>query len=251
MKNQIAKTEDKNQVVVHEDPMLAMIDKVCTSPDFDITKMEKLIEMRNAELSRLAEKEFHAAFAEMQHELPRIITSHTNKQTNSKYAKIEDVNDAVLPILHKHGFAVSFRVVFQDDEKVTIQATLSHKEGHKESNELTMPYDNKGAQGSINKTKIHATGSTITYAKRYALCMLLDISTGEDTDGNIYKYISPALVKELEKLIDETGVDKIKFVSKFMKAPSITQIPEKDYAKAVSALKEAKAKRKGSSNANS
>lgn len=168
----------------NQDPMLSMIDRVCSDPNFDIIKMEKLIEMYNAKLNRAAEIDFSKAFAEMQPHLPKVISTHYNNQTKSKYAKIDDINAAVLPILSEYGFGITFKIVSQDDKGVTVRATLMHSAGHKEFTDLLMPYDKCGTKGTVNKTDIHATGSTISYAKRYAMCMLLDISTGTDNDGN-------------------------------------------------------------------
>jgi hypothetical protein len=42
-----------------------------------------------------------------------------------------------------------------------------------------MPIDTSGS-----KTSVQGIGSTVSYGKRYTLCALLNISTGDDTDGH-------------------------------------------------------------------
>lgn len=243
--------QNSPEIVNSADPMLAMIHRVCSDPNFPIDKMEKLIDMRNAELKRVAEIDFNRSFAEMQSQLPKVSTKHKNQQTNSKYAKIEDINEAVLPVLNQYGFGISFKILSQEKDGVTVRAVLAHSGGHKESTDLYMPYDKSGAQGKINKTDIHATGSTITYAKRYAMCMLLDISTGDDNDGNnaLSQFITTQQVQEINNLLDITNADKIKFTRDYMKVPAITRILAKDYRKAINALQGKL--QKGNNNANS
>ncbi len=235
----VAKIEEKPVVEAQtQDPMLDMIDKVCSDPSFDIEKMQKMIDMRNEELSRVAKIDFNRAFAEMQPKLPRIISAHKNDQTNSSYSKIEDINDGVLPVLSEHGFGVSFKIVKQDKDSVTIRATLKHRGGHEDSTELLMPYDNVGIKGTVNKTNIHATGSTITYAKRYAMCMLLDISTGTDNDAartNTKKIATETAAKIKEILEENESIDGQAFL-KYMKADCVDNILSKDFEKANIAL---------------
>jgi len=236
---QIAEAGQNIQAVSPADAMLAMIDRACSDPAFDITKMERMVDMRNAEIDRVAKIDFNRAFAEMQPNLPRVISTHKNEQTKSKYAKIEDINDAVLPIISQYGFGVSFKILSQGKEGVTVQAVLKHLSGHQESTDLFMPYDKCGAKGSVNKTDIHATGSTITYAKRYAMCMLLDISTGNDTDGNniTSQFITAEQVREITDLLESTQANKIKFIRDVMGVEAIPKILSQDYKKAMNILK--------------
>lgn len=233
------------------DAMLAMIDRFCSEPNFDITKMEKFIEMRNVEMDRIAKINFSKAFAEMQGKLPTIKTQHVNPHTKSKYARLEDINKDILPVLKQHDFGVSFKILSQDKEHVTIQAILAHSGGHKESTDLSMPLDDGG-----KKTTTHAVGSTITYAKRYAMCMLLNISTGDDNDGNnnnTPNVITAQQVEEMNDLMEQTGIDKIKFTTEYLQVDSLPELHIKHYKKAMNALnlKLKKNLQEGKANANS
>ena len=158
--------------------LMSMIERVCLSPDADIAKLEKMLDMQERVLDRNARQAFTADLASMQIELPRI--AENGKGHNSaKYALLEDINDAVRPVLNKFGFAVTFSID-QTDRNVTVVARLSHKMGFSEETRLSLPLDTSG-----NKNPVQAAGSTISYGKRYAICALLNISTGEDCDGGL------------------------------------------------------------------
>jgi hypothetical protein len=164
--------------------MLQIIDKLASNPDVDIAKMQAIVEMRNQEISRQNEGAFASDYVMMKAELPLVIKDKDNAQTKSKYAALESVNMQIDPILKKYGFATSTPVKSQSDTHVTVEAILRHRSGHSEKTEVTLPIDNKGMAGAVNKTIVHGIASSITYAKRVAICALLNISTGDDNDGN-------------------------------------------------------------------
>jgi len=183
-KNELATQETKQIVVAPEEAMLAMIERVASNPDADIAKMEKLMDMRDREFSRIAEQAFAKDYVVMKPKLPVVLKTKTNTQTNSKYATLDDINKEIDPILSQYGFSTSTNILAQTGKDVTIEAILWHRDGHKESTQITLPLDSAGIKGSVNKTDVHATASSVTYARRYALCTLLNISTGNDNDGN-------------------------------------------------------------------
>ena len=193
-------TQFKEQVPVAQveqqgDPILAMIQQASALENVDVAKVQALQDMFFKNQDRLASKEFMEDFAVMQGRLPRVAATKKNNQTDSMYAAIEDINKIVSPVLTEHGFGVIFKTKAQTLTDVTVEATLTHKSGHCESTILTMPLDEAGIKGNVNKTKIHATASAITYAKRYALCELLNISVGEqDNDAQTIYMDSEELV---------------------------------------------------------
>src|SRR4051794_37472566 len=102
-------------------------------------------------------------------------------------AKLEDINQKIDPILAEFGFATSHKVVAQTEKQVAVSVELWHRAGHGESTTLSMPIDDCSSGGKVNKTQPHAISSTITYLRRVGECALLNISTGDDTDGNVVK----------------------------------------------------------------
>ena len=172
--NEISKQDQANDSTA----LMLMIERVCLSPDADIAKLEKMLDMQERVLDRNARQAFTADLASMQIELPRIVENGKG-HNSAKYALLEDINDAVRPVLNKFGFAVTFSID-QTERLVTVVARLSHKMGFSEETRLSLPLDTSG-----NKNPVQAAGSTISYGKRYAICALLNISTGEDVDGGL------------------------------------------------------------------
>ena len=221
------------------DVMLNMIDRVCTSPDFDISKMEKLIEMRNQELTRQARIAYSASFADMQCHMPEI--KETTQGHNYKYAAFEDIIRQLRPILQEHGFAVTF-AISQEDKTVSVTATLLHRDGHSEKTSISLPHETSGS-----KNAVQAVGSTVSYGKRYTLTSLLNIATcGEDNDASSgSQFITYEQAGLINKILDDTESNKQQFLE-YLKAPSVPQILARDYNKTMAVLN----KKKKEANAN-
>ena len=122
----------QNLPAVHSESagVLDIIKAVAISPDVDVSKLERLLEMQERIMGKQAEIAFNHAMADMQEELPMI--EKTSKAHNSKYAKLEDIHEKIAPCLKKHGFSLSFNTDFQD-KAVVITGTISHREGHSKS----------------------------------------------------------------------------------------------------------------------
>jgi hypothetical protein len=88
------------------------------------------------------------------------------------YATLADLNEMARPILAKHGLVITQTAATIGDD-VAISTTMVHKSGQfVTASPLTMP---------MGKTA-QATGSAVTYGRRYALMTFLGIAT-EDDDG--------------------------------------------------------------------
>lgn len=175
---QVATQQETRGLVQHSETAAIMhvIERVATNPDADIAKLEKMLDMQERVLDRNAKQAFTADLAQMQIELPRVV-EHGKGHNNAKYALLEDINDAIRPTLHKYGFAITFRVK-HEDKAICITTVLSHREGHSEETTIFLGPDTSGS-----KNAVQAVGSTISYGKRYGICALLNISTGDDADG--------------------------------------------------------------------
>lgn len=207
----------------------------------DPVKLEKMMDLHDRLLNRQKKEAFAADFIRMKPALPKIIRMKENTQTQSRYAPLEDINTQIDPILSQHGFGTSTKIINQTPTSVTVRAELWHRDGHIEETEIIMPLDNCGAQGTINKTGPHATSSSVTYARRVAICALLQISTGDDLDGNkaqdnevLDNETAVALDQRINKLADAQTY-KPKFL-KYMKYESVKDIKKIDLKKAQIAL---------------
>ena len=227
--------------------ILEVIERAASDPGVDVGKMKALLDMHEHVLERNAESAFNAAFAEMQSEMPEIDEAgqiKVGEQVRSKYALFEDINKVVKPILQKHGFAVMFKTP-KGESGVTVEGVLMHREGHRESTSMTLEADTSGS-----KNGVQAIGSSVSYAKRYILTGLLNITTrGQDDDGRRAgtKPIDAKQVADLLSLADEvkkTGETKKDVVNAFcayVKIDKIENLPATMYKSAVAAFNKRRA----------
>lgn len=159
--------------------MAIVIERLASNPAVDVTKLEKLIELQERMLAHNAKASFNAAFSVMQGEIPAIVEK--GKTNNGSYAPLEDIVEAVRPILTKHGFALTHRTEWPDKGIVKIVGILSHQQGHERQSEFLSAADSSG-----NKNAIQGLGSAISYGRRYTTKDLLGIVTrGEDDDAKL------------------------------------------------------------------
>lgn len=183
-----AQTNNSVSVRGETDAIIAVIERICLDREADPSKLEKMLDMQERVLDRNSRQAFAADFALMQTELPRVpkngliqIIKNGAVVQETPYAKLEDINDTVRPTLQKYGFGVSF-AINQSQSSLTVAATLMHRLGHFKETTITLPIDNTGS-----KNAVQAVGSTTSYGKRYTLCAILNISTGDDIDGYFLK----------------------------------------------------------------
>ena len=115
-----------------------------------------------------------------------IAVNQTNAHTHSRYADLHAVNSKVVPVYAKHGFSIAFNTESSKiGNSITIIGELEHKAGHSKLYRLDdWPIDDAGLQGGANKTKIQGMKSTLTYAQRILTCLIWNVASGGDTDGN-------------------------------------------------------------------
>jgi len=187
--NAVAKTEPNAVEVTqsHQAPtteaaaILSLIERAAMNPAVDIDKMERLFEMQKQAMARAARADFDTALAMMQPELPAIdergsIKNNAGK-VQSTYALWEDINDAIKPILARHGFSLTFRVK-NASGMVSVTGILGGH-NHREETTLDLPIDNSGA-----KNGVQSIASSTSYGQRYTAKLLLNLtSRGVDDDG--------------------------------------------------------------------
>lgn len=192
MGNQIAHVEQTQIIPANDAPMVAMIERIVMDPSIPIDRLEQMLAMKERmedrareDAERQAKKAFFAAMSRCQKELPVVVKRSRNTHTNSNYADLAAIEEQAMPIIHDHGFAVSFQPDgYNEKGELRILWEVSHAEGHSRSGVGEIPVDGAGSQGKVNKTGTQAFGSTATYGRRYLLCMIFNISTGDDRDGN-------------------------------------------------------------------
>lgn len=218
-----------------DDQFVSMIERIAMDPSLPIERLERMLAMKERmedrareDDEREAKKAYFAAMSKCQAELPIVTRNRTNTHTKSQYADLAAIEQQAMPIIHAHGFAVSFQPAgYNEQGELQIKWRISHADGHSESDTAGVPVDGAGSQGKVNKTGTQAFGSTATYGRRYLLCMLFNISTGDDGDGNApppadVELISEAQVKELLELIERSKST----VEKFCEVGKIDAVPD-------------------------
>ena len=151
----------------------------------DLDKLEKLLELQERWEANEARKVFASSFTLAQAEIECVVKKEINPQTHSKYASLEDIITSANPIYTRQGFSVIFHEgETTKPDHIRICADVLHAAGHKEPYYYDVPMDGKGIKGNANMTGIHAKASSTSYARRYLMCLIWNIPTGDDNDGN-------------------------------------------------------------------
>lgn len=181
MSTEIIMPEQRRQAVApisSDTSILAVISRAATDPTCDIEKMERLMAMHERMQAKNAEQAFNAAMAQMQCEIPTVGETGMNTHTKNPYATLDDINYTLKPILQRHGFAVTFKVEHAANG-ISVTGILMHSAGHREQTTMLLPIDTGSGRNAVQ-----AVGSSTTYGKRYVMCALLNITTGETRDDD-------------------------------------------------------------------
>src|ERR1051325_423317 len=156
-----ATPSESQALTVGSDPV-GMIAQLAANKDVDVDKLQRLIDMQERILKHNAKAEFDAAYSQMQGEIP-VITERgeiqINGQLRSKYAKLEDIQEVVRPILKQYGFAIRHRNETRDG-KLVVVGILSHRSGHSEQDEFFTDSDT-----GAGRTAIQSLGSARSYGQ--------------------------------------------------------------------------------------
>jgi hypothetical protein len=204
-------------------------------PTVDAAKLEQIIAAEERRQAREAGQAFAQDMAAMAGELPVIAENgaiRLGEETVATYALWEDLNDAIRPILHRWGFALSFEVS-SSLEEIRVGARLMHRSGHVETTSLSVPPD-----PGTDRNRIQAIGSALSYAKRYTACALLNLtSRGEDDDGAATSVlISHDQLIELECELLRTRANKLRLLD-YLGVSSLSALPTDRFSEAMGAVK--------------
>lgn len=206
--------------------LIAMIERVAKDPSIDLDRMERLQAMLERAMQTRRQVAYASALAAMQPELPEIVERGKIGISQGKgytFARWEDINDAIKPVLGRHGFSLQFKI--DNAEKVVeVTCILTHRDGHSEATSMQLPVDLTGS-----KNPVQAAGSSVSYGKRYTVSALLNLtSRGEDDDarGTVTRQtIGAAQLKEIEDLIEATSTDTDTFCQ-YYKISIVDELPD-------------------------
>jgi hypothetical protein len=123
------------------------------------------------------------ALAAFQGEVTNPLNSANNPYFNSKYAPLSAILTLVRPILAKHGLSI-MQNVGGNLQEVNITTILAHESGEWiQFDPLILPGE-QSLKGGGKALTVQGAGSAISYARRYSICSVLNITGEDDDDGN-------------------------------------------------------------------
>ena len=208
---------DSTQMIVQDD----LIAKLASDPNVDVEKMQAIIDMKIQVMEYQANIEATRAYnidwVAFRQELGPVIKNKKNDHTKSMYADLDAVKKVIDPLLAKHGFCDRYKDETLENGNLKITCVIVHKGGHSEFNSVELPVDDKGPQGTVNKTLIHGTLSAMTTGQRVTLCRACGIRIAEDDDGNAAgrQPISAKEMMAIHEYLKKTGSQEADFLKAF------------------------------------
>ena len=163
-----------------------------------------------------------AALVKAQAEMGNAKKESTNPFFNKKYADLNAIREAVLPVLTKHGIAVIQPTIVQDNKNY-VKTILLHESGEYIAGITEI------VCSRANDAQAH--GSGLTYARRYGLQSITNVGADDD-DGNQASNPSSnpsSNNKKQEKDLPELPQSKAKDVEKFLKDGGTIEQVQKKY----------------------
>lgn len=172
-------------------------------------------------------------------------TASTGK-SSYKFRGIDDVYNAISPLLAEHGLCILPRMVSRTCTErtsasgntlfcVSVEAEFDFVSSEDGSKHTVKTF------GEAMDSGDKATNKAMSAAYKYAAFQSFAIPTEGDNDADATLTIGDAEFSELNRLLDETGSDKAAFCQYFG-IDSVAALPMQKYAEAVAMLQKKAAK---------
>ena len=143
----------------------------------------------------------HAAFAAAYQQVQNVRKDSRNDHFGNSYASLENVLDAVKPILAAQNLVLIQESV-SDENGVGVHTYVMDEAGERiDFDALTLPLSKADPQGA---------GSALTYARRYSLKSIFGLAEVDD-DGN--EASRDTVAEDLEKWLGTLSADEKKLLS--------------------------------------
>jgi ERF superfamily protein len=166
-----------------------------------------------------------SALSKAQGEFGVAVHDKKNPHFKNSYASLQSVHDAIREPMAKHGLAVAHLV---SNHKMS--TTLFHASGQWIACDLDLP------QGLTPQQ----LGSALTYYRRYSLCCLLALPSGEEDDDGCkaevafkaapkqVECISKSQAEDIERLIGD-DMERLNKLLKWFKVDRLSLLPSTEY----------------------
>lgn len=212
--------QENNIVAVDQAAAVLNVLQEGLNKGLDADSLGKILAMQQSVMDRQAEQAYFQSLVLVQEEMPVIEKNRTNDQTVSKYADMEQILKVATPIYTKHGFCLSYgNAESPMEHHIRVTCDVMHSAGHSRTYHTDVPIDMHGIKGSVNKTKVHGTGSANTYGQRYLIKLIFNLNTGDDDDGN-----AAGGDTRSAKDIENEWIERMAILKEIL--PSILQIKE-------------------------
>jgi hypothetical protein len=237
---QIESPSSRLPVQTETGAVISMFERIARDPSVPMERIERVMDMMREMRREQSEEDFNNAMADTQRELTPVARDSFNPQTRSKYASYHAIDKAIRPVYTRHGLGVSFDEDQNSPPEGFIRVLAFVTKGrHSKTFHYDSPIVTQGLAGKTMMTLTHARASAVTYAKRYLVGMIFNLSTGEDDDGNSAANPADTIDDEqigtLTELIESVGADKAKFL-RFFKIEQLAELPAKRFNEAVNML---------------
>lgn len=174
-----------------------------------IEQIERLMGLQERWEANQARKSYLLAKSAFQAALPIIKKTKTASfpakngggQVTYPYASLDDITESIKPYLKEHGLSYAWDQEFNAGGWIKVTCTLTHSDGHSETNSMVGQADNSGA-----KNTLQASASTVSYLRRYTLTGVAGIASADpDLDGRLPELITTNSNTLNDLLADDDG----------------------------------------------
>jgi hypothetical protein len=178
------------------------------------------------------------ALATAQGQMTAVKKTKVNPQFKSKYASLDDILEMARPIMAANGLSI-VQTPLMEGELCGVETKIIHASGEiLDCGKIAFPLGRTGgAQGA---------GSSITYARRYAISAILALSCDDDDDGNHAQSQAPkkapvneeqqAIQAALQAFSAEHGIEKTKALVESLGVKKASELPKNSLNKVMEAI---------------
>lgn len=221
-----------NAMVSQSTKLMDNVIQLASTPDFDISKLERLIALYEKQQEAIARQEYSAAMSRVQAKVKKVVSDLWNDQTKSGYASMVALDEGCREAYTNEGFSLDIdteTIWIEQVPYLRVYGIMSHTSGHEQRKSIDIPADGKGPSGGSVMTRTHASVSALTYGRKAILEMFFNIPVEkrQDDDGNgaSVRGLPRDKVKQLNDAIDKSK-DKDALLARIKKRYGIDNIGE-------------------------